>query len=219
MAARCGAVLLLLAFLTFAAPSSAAAACRSGYSYAGIAGSAPAAGVSATVTALRSARVTSGHVAAWVGVGGRGLGPGGTDEWLQVGISSLPGGRSEIYAEVARPGSAPVYMPLLPVAVGESHEVALYESGTPGMWTVRIDGNPVGLPIALPGAHAAWIPVVTSESFNGGVTSCNRYSFLFSGMRVASAGGAWLPLRNVQRFGDGGASVRARRGWLLVRQW
>ena len=42
----------------------------------------------ATVTMTTGPRVAGGHVAAWVGVGGVGLGPNGTDQWLQVGFGS-----------------------------------------------------------------------------------------------------------------------------------
>lgn len=212
-------ILLLLALVAVAAPGAARAeslGCRSGYSYAGIAALAHATGVSATVTAVRAARVTSGHVAAWIGIGGAGLGPGGTDEWLQVGISSLPGGTTEIYYEVALPDAAPVYTSVLPVSSGESHQIAIVESSSPGTWTVAVDGNPVALPIALPGSHGAWSPMLTSESFDGGVTTCNGYAFRFSGVRIAAAG-VWQSLGKVQTFADSGTSVHASGGSLLIR--
>src|SRR5688500_5391288 len=46
-------------------------------------------GVRATFTAIARPYVESGHVAAWVGVGGPGEGPGGADEWLQVGMAGF----------------------------------------------------------------------------------------------------------------------------------
>ena len=58
--------------------------------------------------AARRPNVLHGHVAAWVGVGGAGLGPGSTDEWLQVGISARPerGSRALLRGRAAEPGAA-----------------------------------------------------------------------------------------------------------------
>ena len=82
----------------------------SGYTYAGVFGTDRAAGVGATLTALSPPEVVGGHVAAWVGVGGQGEGPNGSDEWIQVGLSAFPGtGASSLYYEVARPGATPSY--------------------------------------------------------------------------------------------------------------
>ena len=65
-----------------------ALACGSGgYSYAGLGAPNRAFGISAIVTPLNTFDVLSGHVAGWVGVGGPGEGPGGSDEWLQIGLS------------------------------------------------------------------------------------------------------------------------------------
>src|SRR5437763_2512820 len=50
---------------------------QAGYTYAGVQSTGPARGISASLTALRTASVTSGHVAAWVGVGGPGQGANG----------------------------------------------------------------------------------------------------------------------------------------------
>jgi hypothetical protein len=67
-------------------------------------------GISATVTSVQDFDVLHGHVAGWVGVGGPGEGPGGANEWLQLGLSGFPGvGGSDIYYEVALPGRYPVY--------------------------------------------------------------------------------------------------------------
>src|SRR4051812_9020353 len=83
-----------------AAPTGGAAvgACgASGYSYAGVAGWTAVRGVAATLTAEAWPDVASGHVAAWVGVGGSGYGPRGTDEWIQAGLAGFPDGRNELY--------------------------------------------------------------------------------------------------------------------------
>lgn len=45
-----------------------------------------------------------GFVAAWVGVGGPGLGPNCADEWLQSGYVSFDTGEQEIYYELMQPG-------------------------------------------------------------------------------------------------------------------
>src|ERR1035437_8917288 len=75
-----------------------------GYAYAGVEGLETTSGISATITELAEPQVLDGHVAAWVGVGGQGLGPNYTDEWLQVGISEQYGEPSQLYYEAVLPG-------------------------------------------------------------------------------------------------------------------
>jgi hypothetical protein len=93
------------------AGASAASACgNGGYSYAGIASSSPAYGIGALITPLPAFNVLSGHVAGWVGVGGPRQGPGGTDEWLQVGFSGVPQfNGSSLYYELMLPNGLPSY--------------------------------------------------------------------------------------------------------------
>src|SRR5438876_3018900 len=104
----------LAAACAVAIPSRAATAgCGvSSYSYAGVSSIEARYGVGAQITAVRKPDVTKGHVAAWVGVGGAGLGPNNTDEWLQVGLSAKPGEDPALYYEVARPNQAPRYVML-----------------------------------------------------------------------------------------------------------
>ena len=111
---------ILLATAVFAVPGtvlaapavSGAAGCGSGangsdgYGYAGLQATRIAHGVRATITPLAAPTVHAGHVAAWIGVGGRGAGPDGVDEWLQAGVASLPGSSPFVYAEVVRAGAA-----------------------------------------------------------------------------------------------------------------
>ncbi len=177
----------------------AAAACgNSGYSYAGVSSLQSRSGVSAEITALSAPRVASGHVAAWVGVGGQGLGPNGSDEWLQAGISATPDQGSALYYELALPGKAARYVMLaghLPVS--RSYRVAVLESaaGT-GWWRVWVNGSPVTSRIHLAGSHNAWRPVATSESWDGGTAACNAFAFRFADVHVAShAGGGWVPMQ------------------------
>src|SRR4029077_8131910 len=81
-----------------------------GYSYAGVGAASPAHGISAIISPLNAFDILSGHVAGWVGVGGPGQGPGGTNEWLQIGYAGFPGVLgSDIYYEVAQPGRFPTY--------------------------------------------------------------------------------------------------------------
>ena len=75
----------------------------SSYSYAGLLASSARYGVSAAISLLGSPTVRGGHVAAWVGVGGTGMGPGGTDEWLQVGLASFDRPDGRLYYELALP--------------------------------------------------------------------------------------------------------------------
>ena len=53
--------------------------CLGDYTYAGVMGRNGVHGVSARIAPLRAPDVAGGHVAAWVGIGGEGLGPGGWD--------------------------------------------------------------------------------------------------------------------------------------------
>src|SRR5438105_13242995 len=108
-------LLLLTATVATVALSAGAAralACgnSTGYSYAGLASPSNAYGISATISPLDAFDVFNGHVAGWVGVGGPGQGPGGSNEWLQIGLSGFPGiDGSDIYYEVALPGRYPTY--------------------------------------------------------------------------------------------------------------
>jgi hypothetical protein len=178
----------------------AAATCASSqYSYAGVSSIRARYGVGARITAVRQPSVRAGHVAAWVGVGGAGLGPGSTDEWLQVGISAKPGQSSALYYEVALPNQKPRYVMLkghLPL--GRAYDVAVLESHAhPGSWRVWVNGSRMTQRILLPSSHGAWRPVATAESWSGltGGT-CNSFAFRFQHIRVATKpGGAWKPLK------------------------
>src|SRR5918995_4392858 len=115
-------------------PSAVSSRCgTSGYSYAGLQHAHAAPGIRATVTPLERPDVESGHVAAWVGVGGRGLGAGGTDAWIQIGVSSFSDGASHLYYEINRPGAGPRYTPL-DVPLGVRHRVAVRELATRRGW-------------------------------------------------------------------------------------
>lgn len=206
--------LLLPALLaTLAASSSAPAAparpqsCVAGYTYAGRLSSTRAHGIRTTLTALSSPRVAAGHVAAWVGVGGVGEGPNGTDAWIQIGLSAFPGSGSRLYYEVARPGAAPRYVELAPeVPNGERFRVAVLEMAKRrDFWRVWLNGEPVSEPIRLRGSSGRWRPIATAESWAGIRSACNGFSYRFEGVRVAAAnGGSWRSFVGGYTFLDAG---------------
>src|SRR5438046_10937 len=104
------------------------------YTYAGVMSPSAVGGVAATVR-VDFVRVHGGHVAAWVGVGGPGLGPHGIDEWIQVGVDTIAGTNgTKVYYEVKR-GVAYRYDELpLSVATDERHRLEVLESGARRDW-------------------------------------------------------------------------------------
>jgi hypothetical protein len=173
----------------------AAKSCWAGYSYDGVQSPSRGYGVSANLTLNARSSVAAGHVAAWIGVGGAGLGPGGSDEWVQAGIARDAGGADVLYYEYKQPGDAvATYIRLFNVAPGESHAVVVYERAAQrDSWRVIVDGTKVSEPITLPGSHGRFQPVATAENWDGGVAgSCNAYDFDFSNLAVRSQyAGAW----------------------------
>ena len=168
MSTRRLAAALATSVCALASPSLANAACRSsGYAYAGVGSASRAYGISTRLQAATAPQVVNGHVAGWVGVGGPGAGPNGTDEWLQVGFSAFPRSAfSSLYYEVAQPHQAPRYVELesgLPP--GTASKVAVVElAGKRGWWRVWVDDKAVGAPVYLPGSHGAWRPLATTEN-------------------------------------------------------
>jgi hypothetical protein len=103
--------------------------------------------------------VESGHVAGWIGVGGPGQGPGGSSEWIQVGLNSLPGSGNRLYYEVMQPGSAmPTYGELdTNVVAGRLLMVAVLETaGSSGVWRIWVDARAVAGRSRCRGAAAPW---------------------------------------------------------------
>ncbi len=200
---------------TLASPPDAAALepCgKAGYSYAGFQSANRGHGVRATLVALANPQVRNGHVAAWVGVGGAGLGPNGRDQWLQVGLSAFHGTGSNLYYEVTAGGAAPRYHELdARVAPGERHRVAVLEVATrPNWWRVWLDGKPASKPIHLPGSSGRFQPIATAETWDGGTRVCNRFAYRFDELGVAAArGGNWQRFVQAHRFEDRGYRVTA----------
>lgn len=220
--ARTPRVLLVTAVAVAAALGGGAAravACGSdGYSYAGLGTSGPSFGISATVTSVADFDVLHGHVAGWVGVGGPGEGPGGSDEWLQVGLSRFPGAAgSGPYYEVALPHRYPTYHQLggnLPA--GNTVRVAVLEIyGHPNWWRVWLNRRAVSQPIRLPDSHDRWGPIATAESWDGGTGgACNGFLYRFHHLQVAHAsGGGWRPLAGGYPIRSSATRIRrSRRG-------
>ena len=195
-----------------AAPrSGAAVACASSYSYVGIAHGAPGRAVRATITPLAAPQVHWGHVAAWVGVGGPNQGANGSDAWIQVGFSGFYGGVTKLYYEVARPGAPPRYYEIdATPEIGVPRTLAVAEvAGHPSWWQVSVDGKPVGGPVRLPGSHGRWAPIATAESWNAGQARCNRFSYRFEGVAVATRRG-WRTLTPGTVFRSPGYTLKRR---------
>src|SRR5438477_4542500 len=149
-----------LAAVSLGAGTARALACggtgSGGYSYAGLAAPTNAFGISAVISPLDAFDILNGHVAGWVGVGGPGQGPGGSDEWLQIGLSGFPGiVGSDIYYEVALPGRFPTYHQVTSdLPLGTVAKVTVLEiHNRPDWWRVWLNHRPVSPAIHLPASH------------------------------------------------------------------
>jgi hypothetical protein len=190
--------------------------CLGDYAYAGVMGRNGVHGVSARIAPLRAPNVAGGHVGAWVGIGGEGLGPGGATEWIQAGLSAFADGRIELYYEVTLPGSEPRYVAL--GGGGTAHTVAVIETRRSNRWRVWVDGRPASAAFHLPGSHGTFEPTVTAESWDGGQGACNGFAYRFTRVAVSTtAGGKWRPLRRPQVIEDPGLRVLRRRDGFEAR--
>jgi hypothetical protein len=210
------AALASVGLLGLSSPAGAASCGAGGYSYAGLAAPAHAFGIGATVTPLADFSIATGHVAGWVGVGGPGEGPGGSDEWIQAGVNAIGGiGGPNLYYEVTRPGGLPTYHQIdVHLRVGQPARVAVLEMhARPNWWRVWLNGNPVSRPIRLAGSHGRWSPIATAESWDGGSGSvCNAFLYRFHRVSIAHApGGGWAPLAHGTTIGGGSALVQRSR--------
>jgi hypothetical protein len=172
-----------------------------GYSYAGLASPSNAYGISANISPLDAFDILNGHVAGWVGVGGPGQGPNGSDEWLQIGLSGFPGiDGSDIYYEVALPGRYPTYHQVAAnLPLGTVAKVTVLEMhNQPDYWRVWLNHKPVSPAIHLPDSHNRWSPIATAESWDGGTGGmCNTFLYRFRRVSIAqTAGGGWHRLAN-----------------------
>lgn len=199
----------LAAACAFAVPSRAGdPICGEGtYAYAGMGNRQHVSGVAATIAPAAVPSVRDGHVDGWVGVGGPGLGPKGTDEWIQTGYTSVPNDPvNRIYYEIQRPGRPDLYREMRrDVAVGRPHRFAVRElAGRPSWWRVWLDGSPASAPVFLPSSHDRWTAQAVGESWAGKTSgACNAYAYSFSSVAFASAGSSkWSPFGRVQQFQD-----------------
>ena len=199
----------LFAALTLAWSAQAAIACAKGYAYAGVSAKHSAPGIGASLSMLDLPVVDGGHVAAWVGIGGPGLGPHGTDEWLQVGLASFDRPEGRLYYEVALPGREPHFFELdSGIQPGEVVRVAVMElPHSPGSWVV-ITPKGIDGPFHLPRSHNRWEPIATGESWAKGGLLCNRYSYRFGAVKLAVRHGAWKLLTRSTTLQDPGWRVR-----------
>jgi hypothetical protein len=189
----------------------------SGYSYAGLASSRNAYGISALISPLDAFDILNGHVAGWVGVGGPGEGPGGSNEWLQIGLSGFPGiDGSDIYYEVAQPGRYPTYHQVAAnLPVGAVAKVTVLEMrNRPDWWRVWLNHRAVSPAIHLPQSHNRWSPIATAESWDGGTGgTCNTFLYRFRKVSIAhEAGGGWHPLSDAFPIKSATTKVRHSRG-------
>jgi hypothetical protein len=181
------------------------------YSYAGLVGTDVATGVRASLVALDRPEVERGHVAAWVGVGGRDVGPDGEDEWIQVGLASFEGSTTRLYYEVMHASGLRDYVEVdVDVRVGEARRVAVLEMvARPRHWRVWVDGRPITQPIELHWSHRSWEPVATAESWSDeGSSRANRFRFAFRELAFRGARRVWRRFRDPYVLVDKGFAVR-----------
>jgi hypothetical protein len=173
-------------------PSAFARGCGpAGYGYAGVLSTTAASGVAATVSALAWPSVSGGHVAAWVGVGGYGMGPGGSDEWIQAGLTATPGSSQRVYVEWKRPRGRPhLFVVERRLGVGAARRLAVRElPGRRSVWRAYLDGRAVGPAVHLPGSHGRFPAMAVAESWDGGRRACNRFAYRFAALSIVPARG------------------------------
>jgi hypothetical protein len=114
------------------------------------------------------------------------MGPKGTDEWLQIGLSGFPGLYTNVYYEVAQPNRYPVYhMVMANPPADRSYRVAVLED-RPNWWRVWLNGKPVSPSIHLPQSHNQFMPIATAEAWDGGTGgACNNFLYSFQRVKVA----------------------------------
>jgi hypothetical protein len=181
-------------------PKPAARACVHGYSYGGYASRAGVRGVSASISAQRVPRVSTGHAAAWIGVGGIHEARGGAKAWLQAGIAAFPQTGLRLYVEEVSLGKPRRFVDLGAAAVGRSYRVEVVETA-PDVWQASVDGRRVGWPAYLPTGGGSWRGVATAESWAGGRAACNSYGYGFE--RVSVLHDEWESLVAAQPIGRG----------------
>jgi hypothetical protein len=191
------------------AADSETACAAHGYTYAGLAQNDAVHGVSATLTAVSAPHVAGGHVAAWVGVGGRGMAPGGTNAWLQAGLASYRSGGSRLYYELMLPDGRKYVELARSVRTGTRFTVSVLEV-SPGTWQVVVDGLVVSPAFALPVSSSGLPAIVTAESWATATQACNRYAFGFAGAQFIGADGMWHTFTKPQIIVSSSTQIKRR---------
>jgi hypothetical protein len=214
---------LTLAAVAGWTPANAAAGGRGScgatdYVHAGLVSDTAQRGIAATIRVVSRPGLRSGHVAAWIGVGGEGVGANGANVWFQAGLSQEAGGALSLYYEVARPGADTEYVKIRDgVASDASYRLVVLESRyRPGWWAAFQDWTRITPWISLPGSHGAWRPVATAESWDGGSDVCNTFAFRFSDVLTASAPKVWSPIAGAPVWSPGTRVDRFPAGFLAV---
>ncbi len=143
-------------------------------------------------------------------MGGPNAGPGGEAEWLQAGLNAQAGIASRLYAEIDQPGQAIRYLTLASRPTpGSSYRLAVVElPGQPNVWEVLVNGTPSTDPVYLR-ASGGFAPMAMSESWDGGIPTCNGFAYRFDQVRISS-GGSWQNLIDASVIGDSGYQVTDR---------
>ena len=156
-------------------------------------------GISAQIAQISASDSPYGHIAGWVGVGGTGQGPHGSNEWLRLGYAGFPSiTGSDVYYEVALPGHPTSYHQVSTgVAVGTYTKLTVLEMrNRPNSWRVWVNHKPVSPPILLPKSHDRLMPTATSQNWDGATGGrCNNSLYRFHHVSIARApGGDWQQL-------------------------
>jgi hypothetical protein len=199
-AAACLAVVTLFAApsLVAASPNATGGACTHGYSYAGYASRKGVRGIAASIAATRRPTVTSGHAAAWVGVGGVREALGRRSAWLQAGVAAFHGTGLRLYVEYVSLGRPRRFIDLGRATTRSSHRFEVLEIGA-DVWQAFVDRHPVGRPTYLPTGGGTWRGVATAESWTAGGARCNRFGYRFE--RVTVLGSGWRSLHDAAPVG------------------
>jgi hypothetical protein len=197
----------ILAFIICAfAPSPEASALEASscqpynYSYGGVSFPNASHGIRAQITISSPPHVENGHLAAWIGIGGEGMGESGSDEWLQAGLASQKtetGGLIHyLYIETATGGAAAKETFIQNAEIGKSYLISILEvKNRPGWWRVWLNGEPISEPYHL--SFSQYLspsppPQVFAESWIETPQACNHFNYKFTHIAMAyQPGGAW----------------------------
>ncbi len=209
-AAACAALSLFGAASSRTTAAEAMANCWNGpgvYNYAGVKDKETPDGFGATITETASPDVSDGHVAGWIGFGAEGLGPGGTNEWLQAGIERTAGQPvSQLYYEIALPHHAPVHT-FLGQAALDSPETFQFTrlSVKPEEWVLSVNGRRRGPVFKMTAGHQPWRVDFMGESWRHYTVGCNSFEYKYKNMTVRQTmSGGWHAPAQAETYTRGG---------------